>query len=129
MAGFDLSLGVDLLIHTWGGHMQTALQIMSDLRSRFGPNIRAIVPARSASAGTFLACAATTIVMDRDASLGHIPSDPVFVKSASTYLSTGMFAAAGEREKTVGELRGRWPIPLVPMKPPYFRLRSVSTWG
>lgn len=74
--GMDTSLGLDLLLHTPGGQPTAAESIVKYLRSKFGSNIRMIVPQLAMSAGTMIACAGNIIVMGKQSSLG--PIDPQF---------------------------------------------------
>lgn len=74
--GLDTSLGLDILLHTPGGEIAALESIGHYLRSKFGTNIRAIVPMTSMSCGTMLACCAAQIVMGKQSNLG--PIDPQF---------------------------------------------------
>ena len=72
----DCSKGLDLLLHTPGGSPTAAESIVNYLRSKFGIDIRIIVPHLSMSAGTMMACAGKEIIMGKHSSLG--PIDPQF---------------------------------------------------
>lgn len=74
--GMDCSKGLDLVLHTPGGSPSAAEGIVNYLRSKFGTNIRVIVPHMAMSAGTMIACSAKEIVMGKQSSLG--PIDPQF---------------------------------------------------
>jgi Periplasmic serine proteases (ClpP class) len=74
--GLDVDKGLDLILHTPGGRPTAAEAIVKYLRSKFGTNIRAIVPQISMSAGTMIACSAKSIVMGKHSCLG--PIDPQF---------------------------------------------------
>ncbi|RKT93882.1 UNVERIFIED_ORG: serine dehydrogenase proteinase [Pantoea allii] len=74
--GLDTSIGLDILLHTPGGEIAALESIGHYLRSKFGTNIRAIVPMTSMSCGTMLACCANTIIMGKQSNLG--PIDPQF---------------------------------------------------
>lgn len=76
LKGMDCSRGLDLILHTPGGSPAAAEAIVSYLRSKFGGNIRVIVPQMAMSAGTMIACAASEIIMGKQSSLG--PIDPQF---------------------------------------------------
>lgn len=76
LKGMDCSKGLDLLLHTPGGSPAAAEAIINYLRSKFNNDIRVIVPQIAMSAGTMMACAAKTIVMGKQSSLG--PVDPQF---------------------------------------------------
>lgn len=72
--GLDCTKGLDLILHTPGGSPMAAEAIVKYLRSKFGKNIRVIVPQLAMSAGTMIACSALEIVMGKHSSLG--PIDP-----------------------------------------------------
>jgi hypothetical protein len=64
---------LDLIIHSPGGSAESAEGIVSYLRDKFS-DIRVIIPQAAMSAATMIACAADTIVMGRQSSIG--PIDP-----------------------------------------------------
>ena len=70
----DRSKGLDLILHTPGGNTAATESLVDYLRSMFGRDIRAVVPQLAMSAGTMIACAASSIVMGKQSSLG--PIDP-----------------------------------------------------
>lgn len=72
--GLDCENGLDLVLHTPGGSPMAAEAIVKYLRSKFGKNIRVIVPHMAMSAGTMIACSAKEIIMGKQSSLG--PIDP-----------------------------------------------------
>ena len=72
--GMDRSKGLDLVLHTPGGNAAATESLVNYLRQMFGNNIRAIVPQLAMSAGTMMSCAAASIVMGKQSSLG--PIDP-----------------------------------------------------
>lgn len=74
VSGLDTSKGLDILLHTPGGDIAALESIGHYLRSKFGSNIRAIVPMISMSCGTMLACCASEIVMGKQSNIG--PFDP-----------------------------------------------------
>ncbi|MBB4395181.1 SDH family Clp fold serine proteinase [Bradyrhizobium sp. ERR14] len=73
-AGLDFTKGLDLVLHTPGGDVAATESIIDYLRSKFGRDIRAIVPQISMSGGTMIALAASEIIMGRHSNLG--PIDP-----------------------------------------------------
>ncbi|MCK1503146.1 hypothetical protein [Bradyrhizobium sp. 188] len=73
-AGLDFERGLDLVLHTPGGDVAATESIIDYLRSKFGTNIRVIVPQISMSGGTMIALAANEIVMGSHSNLG--PIDP-----------------------------------------------------
>lgn len=64
---------LDLIIHSPGGSLEAADQIVQYLRSKYS-KIRAIIPHNAMSASTMLACACDEIVMGRQSAIG--PIDP-----------------------------------------------------
>lgn len=74
--GLDASNGLDLILHTPGGNPTATEGIVKYLHSKFGDDIRVIVPQMAMSAGTMLACSAKEIVMGKHSSLG--PIDPQY---------------------------------------------------
>ena len=72
----DVTRGLDLVLHTPGGNPTATEGIVKYLHSKFGNNIRVIVPQMAMSAGTMLACAAKEIIMGKHSCLG--PIDPQY---------------------------------------------------
>ncbi|WP_053985248.1 SDH family Clp fold serine proteinase [Niameybacter massiliensis] len=72
--GMDPSKGLDLILHTPGGNITATESIVAYLRSKFGDDIRAIIPQMAMSAGTMISLACKTIVMGKHSNLG--PIDP-----------------------------------------------------
>jgi len=64
---------LDLILHSPGGSLEAAEQIVNYMRAKFSP-IRAIIPQTAMSAATMLACACDEIVMGKQSALG--PIDP-----------------------------------------------------
>ena len=64
---------LDLILHSPGGSMEAAEQIVQYLRGKYR-HIRAIVPQNAMSAATMLACACDEIVMGKHSAIG--PIDP-----------------------------------------------------
>ena len=66
--------GLDLILHTPGGDIHATEAIGNYLREVFGTNIEVFVPLAAMSGGTMIACAARTIHMGKQSSLGPIDS-------------------------------------------------------
>ncbi len=64
---------LDLILHSPGGSMEAAEQLVQYLRSKY-THIRAIVPQNAMSAATMIACACDEIVMGKHSAIG--PIDP-----------------------------------------------------
>lgn len=76
LKGLDVSKGLDLILHTPGGNPTATEGIVKYLHSKFGNDIRVIVPQMAMSAGTMLACSAQKIIMGKHSCLG--PIDPQY---------------------------------------------------
>ena len=76
LKGLDATKGLDLILHTPGGNPTATEGIVKYLHSKFGNDIRVIVPQMAMSAGTMLACSANTIIMGKHSCLG--PIDPQY---------------------------------------------------
>ncbi len=72
----DTSLGLDLSLHTPGGDVHATISIVNYIKSKFGNDIRAIIPQIAMSGGTMIACSCKEILMGKQSSLG--PIDPQF---------------------------------------------------
>lgn len=70
----DRAKGLDLILHTPGGDIAATESLVKYLWVMFDKNIRVIVPQLAMSAGTMIACAAKSVVMGKQSSLG--PIDP-----------------------------------------------------
>lgn len=64
---------LDLILHSPGGSLEAAEQIVQYLRSKYH-HIRAIVPQNAMSAATMIACACDEIIMGKQSAIG--PTDP-----------------------------------------------------
>ena len=79
MQGFMASLNglkgdqLDLIIHSPGGSLEAADQIVQYLRSKYN-HIRAIIPQNAMSAATMISCACEEIIMGKQSAIG--PIDP-----------------------------------------------------
>jgi ATP-dependent protease ClpP protease subunit len=73
----DKTKGLDLILQTPGGVTSSTESIVKYLRKCFRGDIRVIVPHLAMSAGTMIACAANTIVLGKESSLG--PIDPQYM--------------------------------------------------
>ena len=64
---------LDLILHSHGGSLEAADQIVQYLRAKY-QNIRAIIPQNAMSAATMIACACDSVVMGKHSAIG--PIDP-----------------------------------------------------
>ncbi|MBB4755492.1 hypothetical protein XarjCFBP7653_17475 [Xanthomonas arboricola] len=69
--GLDCSKGITLIVHTPGGDVTAADNLMSYLHSKFD-EIETIVPAYAMSAGTMMVLGSDRVVMGRQSQLGPI---------------------------------------------------------
>lgn len=74
--GLDKSRGLDLILHTPGGNLASAVSLVTYLKSIFGNNIRAFVPQMAMSAGTMISLSCREIILGKESSLG--PIDPQY---------------------------------------------------
>lgn len=70
----DASRGLDLILHSPGGEVDATESLIHYLRSKFGRDIRTIVPQIAMSGGTMLAFLCRSVMMARHSNLG--PIDP-----------------------------------------------------
>ncbi len=70
---------LDLIIHSPGGSLEAAEQLVQYLRAKY-KYIRAIVPQNAMSAATMLACACDEIVMGKQSAIGPIDPQMTLVK-------------------------------------------------
>jgi hypothetical protein len=93
---------LDLIIHSPGGSMEAADQIVQYLRRKF-KNIRAIVPQNAMSAATMIACACDSIVMGKQSAIG--PIDPqISMPSPHGTMSVSAQAILDEFEQAKREI-------------------------
>ncbi len=64
---------LDLILHSPGGSLEAAEQIVNYLRAKYS-HIRVIIPQNAMSAATMIACAADVVVMGKQSAIG--PIDP-----------------------------------------------------
>lgn len=72
---------LDLILHSPGGSVEAADQIVQYLRAKY-KHIRAIIPQNAMSAATMIACAADEIVMGKHSAIG--PIDPQMTINGAT---------------------------------------------
>ena len=77
---------LDLILHSPGGAMEAADQIVQYLRTKY-QEIRAIVPQNAMSAATMIACACDSIVMGKHSAIGPIDPQVTFPTATGTFTS------------------------------------------
>jgi hypothetical protein len=75
---------LDLVLHSPGGSMEAADQIVQYLRSKY-KHIRAIIPQNAMSAATMIACACDEIVMGKHSAIGPIDPQVTFPTPAGSF--------------------------------------------
>jgi len=75
---------LDLVLHSPGGSMEAAEQIVQYLRAKYG-HIRAVIPQNAMSAATMIACACDEIVMGKHSAIGPIDPQVTFPTPAGAF--------------------------------------------
>lgn len=75
---------LDLIIHSPGGSMEAADQIVQYLRSKY-KHIRAIIPQNAMSAATMIACSCDEIIMGKHSAIGPIDPQITFPTPAGSF--------------------------------------------
>ncbi|MEJ5329709.1 MAG: hypothetical protein WHT07_06125 [Desulfobaccales bacterium] len=75
---------LDLILHSPGGSMEAAEQIVQYLRAKY-KHIRAIIPQNAMSAATMIACACDSIMMGKHSALGPIDPQVTFPTPTGTF--------------------------------------------
>lgn len=107
--GMDVTKGLDLILHTPGGIPTAAEGIVQYLHTKFGNNIRVIVPHMAMSAGTMIACASREIIMGAHSFLG--PIDPQY-EGVPAYNIIKEFDDARKELENKPEALGYWKLRL-----------------
>ena len=68
---------LDLILHSPGGSLEAAEQIVNYLRAKYN-HIRVIIPQNAMSAATMIACAADVIIMGKQSAIGPIDHQITF---------------------------------------------------
>lgn len=121
---------LDIIIHSPGGSLESADQIVQYLRSKYN-NIRAIIPHNAMSAATMLACACDEIVMGRQSAIG--PIDPqlswVTANGPVTAAAQSILDELNTAKKDVGEnprLAPIWATRIRDYPPGIFETCSIT---
>lgn len=109
LKGLDCSKGLDLILHSPGGNPTATEGIVKYLHSKFGNNIRVIVPQMAMSAGTMLACSAKEIVMGKHSCLG--PIDPQYGGIPAHNIVSEFRDAKGELDSNI-QAKTFWELQL-----------------
>jgi len=94
---------LDLILHSPGGSMEAADQIVQYLRRKY-KHIRAIIPQNAMSAATMIGCACDTIVMGKHSALGPIDPQVSFPTATGTFTAPAQ-AILDEFEQAKNEIK------------------------
>ena len=121
--GMRFEKGLDLILHTPGGVVEATESIGDYLRGIFGTNIEVFVPQMAMSAGTMLSCAAKTIHMGKQSSIG--PIDPQIGKISAGFIIDEFDKATKDIEKNPNRVL-LWDK-IIGKYPPSFLLRCENS--
>ncbi len=118
---------LDLILHSPGGSLEAADQIVQYLRAKY-KTIRAIIPQNAMSAATMIACACDEIVMGKHSAIGpidpqmllHTPNGGQITIPAHTILQDFDRAKAEIKENPM--LGNLWAPKLMALPPGYLNL-------
>lgn len=111
---------LDLIIHSPGGSVEAAEQVISYLRTKY-THIRAIIPQNAMSAATMLACACDEIIMGKHSAIGPIDPQITFPMQNGQLFTAPAHSILSEFEKAKREILanpGFAPL----------RIPKVSSW-
>ena len=98
---------LDLILHSPGGSVNSAEQIVQYLRGKYN-YIRAIIPQNAMSAATMIACASDEIIMGKASALG--PTDPQVYLGGSFVAAQSILNEFEQGKREVQENPGVIPI-------------------
>jgi len=94
---------LDLILHSPGGLLEAAEQIVKYLRAKYN-HIRVIIPQNAMSAATMIACAADVIIMGKHSAIG--PIDPqISIPTETGHFTTPAQSILDEFELAKEEIR------------------------
>jgi hypothetical protein len=93
---------LDIIIHSPGGSMEAADQIVQYLRSKYN-HIRAIIPQNAMSAATMLSCACDCIIMGKHSAIGPIDPQVTFPTANGAFTAPAQ-AILDEFERAKAEI-------------------------
>jgi len=94
---------LDLIIHSPGGSVEAAEQIVNYLRSKY-QHIRAIIPQCAMSAATMLSCACNEIIMAKHSAIGPIDPQITFFQQGGVPFTAPAHSLLNEFEKAKYEI-------------------------
>lgn len=94
---------LDLILHSPGGSLEAAEQIVQYLRSKYD-HIRAIIPQNAMSAATMISCACDEIILGKESAIG--PIDPqMSIQSGGTIASIPAHSILADFETAKEEVK------------------------
>lgn len=94
---------LDLIIHSPGGSVEAAEQVITYLRTKYN-HIRAIIPQNAMSAATMLACACDEIIMGKHSAIGPIDPQITFPMQNGQLFTAPAHSILSEFEKAKHEI-------------------------
>ena len=94
---------LDIIIHSPGGTIDAAEQIVNYMRSKYD-HIRAIIPQNAMSAATMIACACDEIIMGKHSAIGPIDPQISYINPDGTPFSAPAQAILDEFERAKLEI-------------------------
>lgn len=95
---------LDLIIHSPGGSLEAADQIVQYLRAKY-KHIRAIVPQNAMSAATMLACACDEIMMGKQSALGPIDPQVSWVTNTGATVGAAAHSILSELNSAMADVQ------------------------
>lgn len=138
MAGTKL----DLILHSPGGSLEAAEQIVQYLRSKY-EYIRVIVPQNAMSAATMISCAADEIIMGKESAIGPIDPQMMVPGPNNSAMSIPAHSILEDFERAKAEVAANpavapiWVPKIMAIPPGYLNLckqtidlskEKVATW-
>lgn len=123
---------LDLVLHSPGGSIEAADQIVQYLRAKY-EHIRAIIPQNAMSAATMLACAADEILMGKHSAIGPIDPQMILGTSNGGQMSVPAHTILQDFEKAKADisvnpmLANLWAPRLAALPPGYLNLCEQVT--
>lgn len=133
---------LDLILHSPGGSLEAAEQIVQYLRSKYD-YIRVIVPQNAMSAATMISCAADEIVMGKESAIGPIDPQMMVPGPNNSAMSIPAHSILEDFERAKAEVAANpavapiWVPKIMAIPPGYLNLckqtidlskEKVATW-
>ncbi len=118
---------LDLILHSPGGSLEAADQIVQYLRAKY-QNVRVIIPQNAMSAATMIACAADELIMGKHSAIGpidpqmQIPAQNGMLTSVPAHTILQDFEQAKSEVASNPLLANLWAPKLLSIPPGYLNL-------